>query len=172
MYQPRSIKAMMEMKAESSSFAELLKEVNSTIDELNLWREAEKQKEEEFERNLQQKVRHEDQPQEEEEDEEMPARLAHHTIDFEKYRVKSQPFTVSEVTVPRTVELPSQPQFEGFQMFEAGHRLTELLDQFAADTGDVLDDKENVHHTEDWDQLDDIEKELRELEQLLDDRPA
>ena len=169
MYQPT------QAVIDNTSFAELLREVNSTIDELSLWREAEKQKEEEFELSLQQKTRklnttHNETKKEDEED--LPTALKPHTIDFEKYRLKSQPFAVAAVVIPKQVELPSQPEIDGFKMFEAGHRLTEMLNEFAAESSDVLAGKETVHGSEDWDQLEDIENELRELEHLLDRKPA
>lgn len=57
-------------------------------------------------------------------------------------------------------------------MFEAGSKLSEMLGEWNADTDEITLEKGEVEKTKEWDDVNDIENELDELEKLFDSLPT
>jgi hypothetical protein len=168
MYRPNSIQSRLVIKEEEPGA--LLQEVNETIEDLRKWKEDQKRLDEELEKSLlDQKLR-----KKVEIDEETSTNPEMVELDIKDIKCEQRKLIqISNKNLPMPVNLPEIQAINSFELFKAGSELHDILNDWNSSldflmTAPGTNEKKK---TEEWDQVEEIEKELEELEELMGSVP-
>lgn len=172
MYEPNSVRGLLNLsKADSpeADASQLLGEMNAYIEELNNWKKQRKEREVKGKVEVQES-REGENPEEMNEIEEVRSR----NIDLEALKATKSTEKIDIEALIRDFEKPkgyeiSESDFQGSDLFAIGQQLKAELQLESDLSGDYrLGKAETVSHSgKTWETVDEIERELRELEQEL-----
>ena len=163
MYRPNSIQSRLVIKEDEPGG--LLQEVNDTLDSLMKWKEEQRQLDEQLEKDIAER-RSSTKVQI---DEETTPELEMEEI--KTSGIKYEPAKLIEISNTPHQVLVTAPEIQNinnYDLYKAGSALNEMLTDWNSSmdflmTGPKAQEKQG----EEWDQINDIEKELEELEELM-----
>ena len=167
MYQPNNIQSRLITKEGEPGI--LLQEVNDTLESLQKWKEEQKKLDEEVEKNiadrrLKKKV---------EIDEETSPEVE--ITEINTKNMKCEPgklIEISNLNLPNLVPAPEIKTINNFELYKTGSDLNDILHDWNSSLDFLMAGSKNEAKDEDeWNQVKDIEKELEELEELMDSLP-
>jgi hypothetical protein len=144
----------------------LLKEVNSTLEDLKKWKEKEKKLDEDLEKQLAEKRMN----RKVEVDEETHAEVEITAPDIEY--LKCQQFHLVQVKEHKPqsiISVPGVRPVENYELFKTGDDLSKVLSEWNSEFDRLnINARRDQSKMNEWEQVDQIEKELAELEELVD----
>lgn len=168
MYEPNSIHGLLELKKEDVSAGDLLQEVNNTLADLEVWKQQQKQQEDFIQKLQSPKVPAVPEPQEEET---LP-QVEIKELNLEALKLQPQSkFYIPEPKYFKNSQPQQEFQVENSQLYEAGHKLNQMLSQWSSSLDEFLPQEPKTTAQSEWNKVDEIEKELEELEGMLDSLP-
>lgn len=168
MYRPNSIQSRLELKENEPGM--LLQDVNDTIESLKRWKEEQKKLDDDLAAALAiENPQHidldeEPTPMEKIEMSEVSSELLK--------REKIKLIEINDFSHPKLVKIPEIQNVNSFELYKAGEDLGQMLTSWNSEL-DFLMAKpkvsQEISHSKEWEQVDEIEKELLELEELMGD---
>jgi hypothetical protein len=167
MYRPNSIQSRLAPKEEDSGA--LLNEVNDTIESLRKWKEEQKRLDEE----LEQKILESKNKKVELYEEETSTDIELKERDIKNIRcLQKELIDVGNPSQHSLLVIPDYKDVNNYDLYKTGNQLNEMLNDWNSSL-EYLSANQKAHGNpgEEWNQIKEIEKELEELEELMDSAP-
>lgn len=165
MFAPNSIQSRL-LSREEEEQSNLLSEVNSTLESLRVWKENEKKLDEDLEKYLD--IKRANQKIEVDEETQVEIEIAEPNIE----NLKCQHFDlvhVKELIHQDIINVPELKTIENYNLFKTGDDLSKVLSDWNSEFDKLnINVKNDKKQGSEWEQVNEIEKELAELEQMID----
>ena len=165
MFAPNSIQSRL-LSREEEEQSNLLNEVNSTLESLQKWKENEKKLDEDLEEQL--AIKRANQKVDVDEETQVEIEIAEPNIENLKCQ-QIDLIYVKELKHQNIINVPELKTIENYNLFKTGDDLSKVLSEWNSEFDKLnINVKNDKKQGSEWEQVDEIEKELAELEQMIE----
>lgn len=164
MFAPNSIQSRL-LNREEEEQSNLLSQVNSTLESLEKWKKDEKKLDEDLNTKL--AFNKANQKTEIDEETQVELELSEPNIQCLKYQ-QIDLVHVKDLNHKQLIEAPEVKTIENYNLFKAGDDISQVLNEWNSEFDKLnLRVKADKKQGSGWEQVDEIEKELAELEEMI-----
>ena len=164
MFAPNSIQSRL-LNREEEEQSNLLSQVNSTLESLEKWKQEEKKLDEDLDNKL--AFNRANQKSEVDEETQAEVEITEPNIECLKYQ-QIDLIHVKDLQYTKIVEAPEVKTIENYNLFKAGDDISQALSEWNSEFDKLnIRVKSDKNQGSEWEQVDEIEKELAELEEMI-----